>query len=369
MNLKIYLLIFSLLSTFGSFSFASDCSDALKPTKKAVKPTNDIVKSKKDTPKSEEDILKSVDKIIKKNVKLLKEPNDYRRTGLPKNDYQEKDLSGANISKLDLSGGRNFEKTNFSEIHAKETIFNDANLRKTNFKKAFIAGASFVDADLRYADFSNTSFDGVDVEGADFSHAIFYGADLTNIINADKAKWEDARINQHTKFSSTFFGFKGFSPKQHGMINDFSFTAKRVQKQLNQSNRNLDIANLSWGVYQGKWRRDNSHRPHNFTNASLISVLATNAVFLRAVLENVNAENGIFINTSFQRANMQNANFQNANLENTDFNKADVRGADFTNAHVTSSTWYQAVYDKNTKFPERFNPELHGMKFYEEDVK
>lgn len=77
------------------------------------------------------------------------------------------DLSGANLSKINLS---------YSVLFG--TNFSDANLRGANLKDAFPVGANLTGADLRAANLIDADFVGAQLTGADLRGANLEGADL-----------------------------------------------------------------------------------------------------------------------------------------------------------------------------------------------
>ena len=82
-----------------------------------------------------------------------------------------------------------------------------------------------------------------------------------------------------------------------------------------------------------------------------------------AILTNADLTNAILTNAKLWYADLTNADLTNAILTNADLTNADLTNADLTNADL----WY-ATFNKETVFPDGFDPIARGMKLIEEKV-
>ncbi|GHU71762.1 hypothetical protein FACS189413_13910 [Bacteroidia bacterium] len=91
----------------------------------------------------------------------------------------------------------------------------------------------------------------------------------------------------------------------------------------------------------------------------------------KCYLPNSHLHNAYLKNAKFFGAKLEGANFQEANLEGAGFKDANLKGAMFFEAHLEGADLRAdlgganlegAIYNKETRFPEGFKPEEHGMK-------
>jgi uncharacterized protein YjbI with pentapeptide repeats len=86
-----------------------------------------------------------------------------------------------------------------------------------------------------------------------------------------------------------------------------------------------------------------------------------NVDFSGADLHEINLAGADLMISQFRYSNLSDANFRNANLDKCTFARARLLGADFTGANLTEAAFRDALYDKHTKFPQGFNPNVMGM--------
>jgi len=116
-------------------------------------------------------------------------------------DFNDADLSGANLNRVDLSGA-NLRKANLGKAYLNKANLSEANLNGARLWKADLIGANLNEANLKKADLSEADLDGASLSGADLSEANlrkanlnganFHGANLSganlwkaNLIKAD----------------------------------------------------------------------------------------------------------------------------------------------------------------------------------------
>ncbi|MCI1273818.1 MAG: pentapeptide repeat-containing protein [Clostridiaceae bacterium] len=69
------------------------------------------------------------------------------------------------------------------------------------------------------------------------------------------------------------------------------------------------------------------------------------------------------VDTDFTRANLQKSNFDDCDCSHTNFHEANLIDTDFSNAkNLNSANLINAIYNKNTKFPEGYNPKEQYLK-------
>jgi hypothetical protein len=113
---------------------------------------------------------------------------DLSEANFFKANLSEANLSEANLSKANLSKAH-FYRANLSRTNLFEAHFYRANLSETNFSEAYLDGANFYKANLSKADFYKASLYGTNFFGANlfdsnfyrsiFCETNFYGANLT----------------------------------------------------------------------------------------------------------------------------------------------------------------------------------------------
>jgi len=87
-----------------------------------------------------------------------------------------------------------------------------------------------------------------------------------------------------------------------------------------------------------------------------IAVVKLNGADLRSAnLESASLRNAHLASVDLAYANLSYANLDNGNLGN-----ADLHGADLTEANLRDANLRDALYDKSTKWPERFDPKKAG---------
>jgi uncharacterized protein YjbI with pentapeptide repeats len=86
-----------------------------------------------------------------------------------------------------------------------------------------------------------------------------------------------------------------------------------------------------------------------------------NIDFSGADLHEINLAGADLMISQFRYSDLSNANFRNAALSKCTFARARLLGADFSGANLTGAAFRDALYDKHTKFPQGFNPNVMGM--------
>lgn len=79
-----------------------------------------------------------------------------------------------------------------------------------------------------------------------------------------------------------------------------------------------------------------------------------------ADLRSANLESASLRNAHLASVDLAYANLSYANLDNGNLGNADLHGADLTEANLRDANLRDALYDKSTKWPERFDPKKAG---------
>ncbi len=92
-----------------------------------------------------------------------------------------------------------------------------------------------------------------------------------------------------------------------------------------------------------------------------IAIVKLNGADLRSAnLESASLRNAHLVSVDLAYANLSYANLSYANLDNGNLGNADLHGADLTEANLREANLRDALYNKSTKWPERFDPKKAG---------
>jgi len=149
----------------------------------------------------------------------------FKAENLDNVNFEASDLSQAQFDNA-LARGSNFQGAILEEATLWNVDFTGSDFRKANLKYARCSGAIFNRCNLSGVDLSSTIFlknsfreaDLRNLKGAnqilqcDFFSADVRGANLTNAIGAESAKWRKARYDRKTRWP------KGFDPEAAGCV-------------------------------------------------------------------------------------------------------------------------------------------------------
>ena len=134
-----------------------------------------------------------------------REWNEWRKRhpDFLKLDFEDADLSGAELSDANLSGARlngaNFSGANLSGAILREADLLGANLSNAHLTEADLSDAYLHHADLSYANLSHADLSGANFSGADLSGAALYGAIISGA------------VVRGTRFGKSYVEFSVFS--------------------------------------------------------------------------------------------------------------------------------------------------------------
>jgi len=243
-------------------------------------------------------------------IQITKKISTKDEISIVKTNYSNQDFSGKDLS------GKNFSNAMLIKTNLSSANLASASLRKANLKKATLNGANLNDASLEDADFT----------GADLTNANFTGADLTRAILID-TNLSDANLTN----------------------------VKLVGANLNGIN--LNGVNLNGiDLYHANLYRADLNGA-NLTGANLEGAELYRADLTGAELYRTDLTRASLLDTNLSGANLQGANLTRANLT-----RANLANANLTSANLKGAILIDASYNKNTKFPDNFNPLDKDMK-------
>ncbi|AGK54062.1 pentapeptide repeat-containing protein [Bacillus sp. 1NLA3E] len=129
----------------------------------------------------------------------------------------------------------------------------------------------------------------------------------------------------------------------------------------------LDLHRVMLNEYdlRGTSFRYTNLRGADLSSANLYGCDLTGAYLMVAILERVNLKGANLRNAKLNGADLISSDLSGADLTEADIWKADFSGANLSNANmsclrINEANFKGAFYNKNTKWPEGFNPERIG---------
>jgi hypothetical protein len=190
--------------------------------------------------------------------------------------FAQADLSGADLSKIDLSSPfekgdkgldfqqavfdnatlieANLDQSNFGQASFKGADCRQARLRGAQCPFAHFEGASLLQARLRGTVFSNANFTRADLTGADLSYANLCDADLTGATLAN-VKFDHTRYNKDTQFPSGFVIGEGLELIEAVAIQPLTTGRKKSSGPPTPVNRDQFLRQLEKKVDPGRLGR------------------------------------------------------------------------------------------------------------------
>jgi uncharacterized protein YjbI with pentapeptide repeats len=243
-------------------------------------------------------------------IQITKKIKTKDEISIVKTNYSNQDFSGKDLSRKNFSNAI-LIKTNLSNAN-----LTSANLTSANLKKANLSGANLQGANLEFADFT----------GADLTNANFTGADLSGASLLDTN------------------------------LSDTNLTNVKL------SGANLNGVNLNGVNLKGSdLYRVNLYRA-DLTGANLTGANLEGAELYRADLTDADLTGTDLTRASLIDTNLSGANLQGANLTRANLTRVNLANANLTSANLKGAILIDASYNKNTKFPDNFNPLDKDMK-------
>jgi uncharacterized protein YjbI with pentapeptide repeats/N-acetylneuraminic acid mutarotase len=224
--------------------------------------------------------------------------------------------------------GQNLVGGNFNSKDLRFADFRDSNLSGADFWGANLEGANFSNADLSGANFRRSTVDGAVFEKANLNRSRFTWVDMSNV-DLDSMDIEGVWFDEATTWPLEF------NPLDHGALGPHA-----------------DLRGVDFGFI-----------PYNFFE----DVDLSHAKVSNLDLSGKSFFLGTFINTDFSDSNLsetkfRRANLSNSNLTNADFSNADLSSVNLSGAILVNTILRDAWFDRETKWPDNFNPLLKGAK-------
>lgn len=255
---------------------------------------------------------------------------DFSDSNLSGASFQGADLSQSNLSGTNMDGAV-LDDVRFSGANCTGTIFRAVSVEGTDFSGLVLKDANFSNAYGEYADFSGadligavfagaklprSDFDGCQLAGADFSQAEIKDADFANVkapgINLEKADITGLRSGEVSDFRKAKIRFaKAAGSMWESCVLDGADFSHALLTGAQFVDASMVAANLDRVVADGA----------NFEDANLQQGWLTNANFLRASFERTNLSNAIL-----RGSNMYEAGFLDVVIDGADFRTANLKG-------------------------------------------
>ena len=259
------------------------------------------------------------------------------------------DLHSANFSNVDLRcvilRSANLSDTNLSSANLKyadlyQSIVNE----KTNFDKKWDQIWKIINEDYQCLDLTNADLIGANLHDAKLSGVKLNNADMkgVNLKNADlsNANLSDADLS---------------------MDNETNHQGHRYLIPANLTEANLINANLSKATLSDARLTTANLQNANLNSANLNNSDLSSANLNNANLSNTNLQSARLCKATLIKSNLRNANIADAKLSNANLSNADLRGTNLSNTKLRSVNLKKAYFDKDTTFPQNFDPIEAGM--------
>lgn len=154
--------------------------------------------------------------------------------------------------------------------------------------------------------------------------------------------------------------------KVNGWLYDDSIVGAYLEKANLQGAR-LSKAGLSWAILNNA-NLSNADLGHarlvwtQLKNVNLSNADLSGASLGAANLSYGNLKNTIFLDASLAQANLSNANLEEAILTNANLFLSNLSDANLIGANLDHANLRSAIFTKNTKWPEDFDPIAAGAK-------
>jgi len=247
---------------------------------------------------------------IKDIIQITKKISNKEELFNTKLNYSNRNFSGKNLSGKDLS-----------DAILTDINLSNANLKAATLKKANLTGANLTGAYLQDANLTGAYLTGANLEGADLRNATLYAADLS------------------------FVNLKGAN--LHG---------------ANLQSAELESASLPNADLQATVLKGASLYYTKLKGANLTGVNLAGSSLANARLEDANLSDANLYEANLRNTNLSGANLMGANLMGADLRNADIRGANLQGADLTDTVFVNALYNKDTKFPENFSHKNKKMR-------
>lgn len=252
-----------------------------------------------------------------------------------------KNFSGKILSNIEFNYSK-FIETNFSNATLNYSAMSSVKIIDSNFQSAQLKDTSLGNAEINSSNFEN----------ANFTSAYLYGASFDNV-NLKNTNFSGANLGSAKFYNCDLEGtYLGRIVNESNII-DF----KNVNlKNANLKNVKFDGADMENTNFQGAILEGAFFWNGNFKNSDFTSADMKNAIVSKANFEGANFSDADLSVIIFNNTILKNANLTNANLEHCYFKNANLKGANLKDAKFK-----ETIYNRNTIFPDGFEPEKFGL--------
>jgi uncharacterized protein YjbI with pentapeptide repeats len=302
----------------------------------------------------------------------------------------QRDFTGANLAKVNLSGNSLIYGVNLNQANLTE-----ANLSRANLNQANLSGANLRGANISEAELTNAKLDGANLDKADLHGARFYQTNLSKSnlrkanlsssnfalanlseANLSRANLSGAILSEETNFSGANFSSSNLSganlrtAKLNGVDLSNANLSNANLLQANLEGANLQEANLQHALYNTATifpngfdplkagacliAPDSSLQNANFACTDLRNADLSEANLSQANLTDANLESAKLLLANLSEANLSQANLSYANLTAANLSSANLINANLQRTNLTTANLSKANL-KNATLDNRTN--------------
>lgn len=279
-------------------------------------------------------------------IKIIQKPVNTDTVSSLKISYNNTKIINKDFS------GRSLAHTDFSYSKLIKINFSNADLIFSTIRGTKISDSNFQSAMLKHATFNNSEITNTNFENADFTSAYLYGASFDNI-NFKNTNFSGANLGDVKIYNSNLEG--SYLGNLENLSSNIDFKNVNL-KNANLKNVKFDGADMENTNFQGAILNGASFWNGNFKNSDFTSTDMKNTIVSKANFEGANFSDADLSVIIFSNTILENANLTNANLEHCYFKNANLKGANLKDAKFR-----ETIYNRNTIFPDGFDPEKFGL--------
>ena len=248
-------------------------------------------------------------------------------------DRERKGVNQEDLSKINLEG------MNLQGVYLGYTVLWDANLSECDLRGANLEYSELSGMNALNSNFEGANFDINNSGLTHFTNTNLKGVTLIDLITHRSHRvlyFQNARYDSFTKLPDSHF--TATMKKEDGIYcadDEFKLHAWSHQKGIDKVNLKVKISEL---IKQN------------------IGIKLSNASLILADLSNINLRG-----TDLTMSYLYKTNFTESDLRGTKFGKDDLRSNSKIRIDLNKSFYKNAQYNKNTEFPDYFNPAEAGM--------
>ncbi len=249
---------------------------------------------------------------------------------------KQEDLRGTDLAQLNLKG-IDLQQADLSNTNLRGTIINEYTKMNPKWLLVWqIVNQGLKGHNLSKIDLSGAKLQGANIAEVNFSEGIFSGVNF-NQANLTKVNLSQAHLSE-VNFRET----------------------KLVDLDL--SNAYLQEVDFHRANLSGVNFKETIFNQVNFSEAVLHNA---DMSYLDLSSFGVNLSRLDLRQSKFIRANLQGLDLDGANLSKANLSGANLSDTNLTNTNLNGAKFILSTYNRNTRFPESFNPQRAGAVFSE----